>query len=164
MTVIGFLPRRFSVVLLGLAILTGGVGCGDSSGLPRRYAVRGTVTYKGEPVESGTITFHPLSADGRAATGFIEDGAYSLETVSGTNDGALPGEYAVTITSRRVDENVAAKGAEEGGGGAFYQDDVMKAYEEAENLIPTKYSLQTTSGLTATVEEQRNTFDFDLTD
>ena len=44
-------------------------GCGDD-GYGRRYPVSGTVTYKGQPLKQGTITFTPADADaGRPPAG-----------------------------------------------------------------------------------------------
>lgn len=145
---------------LGLLALAS--GCGDGTGLPERYPVSGTVTYKGAPVETGAITFMPVDvANGRSASGTIEDGDYYLTTAV-DGDGALPGEYKVTITSRDVDYDQAMAGVE---GGMPKQDDVAKAINEAENLVPAKYSLPETSGLTYTVTEGSNRgTDFDLTD
>jgi hypothetical protein len=39
-----------------------------------------------------------------------------------------------------------------------------QAQKKARSLIPTKYSLPDTSGLTREIKEQSNRFDFELTD
>jgi hypothetical protein len=136
------------------------VGCGDSTGLGRRYKVSGTVTYKGTPVEKGVVTFQPENPEGRSATGTIENGSYSLTTAI-EGDGALPGKYKVTITSKEADLSGAMAGVP---GGSPKQDDIAKANINAKNLIPAKFSLADTSGLTAEVQESSNTFNFELTD
>lgn len=153
-------------VALALAVASSVVGlvalgCGDDTGLPRRYPVSGKVTYKGEPVKEGLISFEPVdAAQGRAATGKIADGYYRLTTAV-ENDGALPGDYRVTIKSQTVDmSEVLAKA----GGGAGRQDDIIKAQQKAVNNVPSKYMLADTSKLTAKVEEKSNTKDFELTD
>src|SRR3954453_2658007 len=74
-------------------------GCGTDDGLGKRYPVSGTVKYKGQPVASGNINFVPDNADLRAAFGRIEDGAYSLTTLT-EGDGALPGTYKVTVVAK----------------------------------------------------------------
>ena len=77
------------------------VGCGDD-GLPRRYPVYGTVTYKGKPVESGTITFTPRDLhNGRSAGGTIKDGNYSLASLT-TDDGAMAGHYKVSVIAQKM--------------------------------------------------------------
>lgn len=137
------------------------LGCGDGTGLARRYKVSGTVNYKGAPLEKGTITFAPVDPNvAQAATGQIEGGSYSLTTAV-DGDGALPGEYKVTISSREVDLTTAAGNVQ---GGSMRQDDVAKANAEAKKNIPAKYELAETSGLTYTVEKRSNTANFDLTD
>ena len=149
------------VAWFGLSLLS---GCGDDSGLGKRYAVSGTVTYLGNPVAKGQITFTPVKVDDsiRPANGFIEGGSYTL-TTSAPSDGAMPGEYKVTITSKEVDDSkIKATIAEKGGGAR--QQDVAKATGNAKNLVPAKYQLADTSGLTATVKEQSNKIDFDLKD
>ncbi|QDV38420.1 hypothetical protein [Tautonia plasticadhaerens] len=156
-------PRRFAPLAASfLGVLALAAGCGDGTGLPERYPVSGTVTYKGEPVETGAISFTPVDvANGRPASGTIEEGSYYLTTAV-DGDGALPGEYKVTITSRAVDYDQAMAGVQ---GGMPKQDDVSKAITEAENLVPPKYSIPDTSGLTYTVTEGSNRgTDFDLTD
>ena len=69
---------RRRLVLLACLGLLGAPGCGDSSGLPERYPVSGTVAYQGKPVERGVITFDPVSPDARTATGTLENGSKTL--------------------------------------------------------------------------------------
>ena len=67
--------------LVGSMGIVACLGCGDDTGLSKRYSVSGKVTYKGEPVEKGRISFAPVGPDGRAAGGQIENGRYSLTTL-----------------------------------------------------------------------------------
>lgn len=155
------LARAAAAGLSALALLAA-AGCGDDSGLPQRYAVRGKVTYKGEPVPSGTVIFEPADAQaGRVAQGPIQDGSYSLSTAGEGGDGALPGDYKVAIISKTVD---MSKVEANRGGGAGRQDDVIKAEKSAKRLIPKKYEQSANSELKAKVEPKSNTIDFDLTD
>jgi major membrane immunogen (membrane-anchored lipoprotein) len=156
-------PRRPAIVLsfatLGLLLV---VGCGDSTGLPKRYPVSGKVTYNGEPVKSGTIVFEPSDiSSGRFGNGTIEDGYYKLSTSGEGPDGALPGDYKIIIISKSVDMAQVEANRK---GGAGRQDDVFKAEKKAKSNVPQKYARSDTSGLTAKVEEKSNTFDFTLTD
>lgn len=152
--------RRGRPALVAAALLLA-AGCGDSSGVGKRYPVSGAVTYNGSPVETGSIMFQPMDQEaGRAASGVIKDGEYELTTVT-EGDGALPGEYRVAITSKDVDMSKAEANAS--GGGSMRQDDVMQAYADAKDLVPSKYSLADTSGLTYTVKEGSNRgVNFDL--
>jgi major membrane immunogen (membrane-anchored lipoprotein) len=143
------------------------VGCGgDESGLARRYKVSGKVTYKGAPLSHGTVTFVPTNPpvpQGRAASGQIKDGVYSLST-TGNDDGALAGDYNVAIIAMDIDLASAASSPAEGGriheGDAKY----IKAVKEAKKLIPDKYGVPENSGLKAKVDSSGKDINFDLTD
>lgn len=94
--------RRLLAAVAGVSLLAACWGCSGSSSLDT-IPVQGRVTYKGQPVTQGTITFLPLNAaEGtprRPATGVIQpDGSYRLATLS-PDDGAVPGEYQVVIVS-----------------------------------------------------------------
>jgi major membrane immunogen (membrane-anchored lipoprotein) len=154
-------------IALSISAAVAVLGCSDDeSGLGRRYTVSGKVTYKGAPVPHGTVNFLPSKPPppaGRAATGEIKDGNYSLST-AGNNDGALPGDYNVAIVAMDVDMASAASSKAEGGriheGDAAYQ----KAIKTAKQLIPVKYGAGETSGLKATVDSSSKAINFDLTD
>jgi hypothetical protein len=73
-------PRR---VLLLLALSA--AGCDQNSG-----SISGTVTYNGEPVKMGTISFRPVGGAGQVFAGQITDGAYSIPK-------STPGSRTVAI-------------------------------------------------------------------
>ena len=136
-------------------------GCGDDTGLSKRYPVSGKVIYKGQPVEKGRISFIPTTAEGRPAAGQVENGRYTLTTLV-PNDGAIPGTYKVTVTAREVDDSEMKAIAK---GGQFHHDNAFaKAVKNAKALVPSKYALAETSGLEREVKGQSNSIDFDLTD
>jgi len=141
--------------------MTAVVGCGDDTGLSKRYPVSGTVKYKGAPVEKGTISFTPTDAGGRPATGQIDKGSYSLTTLN-PGDGAMAGKYKVTVTSVEID-NTEMKAIAKGG--QFHHDKAFAdANKNAKSLVPSKYGLVETSGLDHEVKPSSNTINFDLTD
>src|SRR3954454_1162514 len=147
----GILEKRgqlAAALLAGMGLITI-LGRGDDTGLARRYSVSGTVTLKGQPLEKGRIDFHPVDREnGRPASGEIQGGSYSLTTAV-PGDGALPGQYKVTVTAKEVDNSqVLATVAKYGGGGR--QHEIAKAQAAAKNLVPAKYSLADTSDLKAT--------------
>lgn len=163
MTTLSFrsVTRHGLALLLAPAFLLMAGGCGDDSGLPPRFAVSGTVNYNGAPVEKGKIDFVPTSPEGRAATGSITNGSYKLTTLN-PDDGALPGSYKVTITSVEVDTTKLQEIAK---GGQFHHDkEFAKANKNAKSLVPSKYNLPDTSGLTAEVKASSNSIPFDLKD
>jgi hypothetical protein len=121
-------------------------GCGDSG--PEKARVYGKVTYKGQPVPKGTISFQAVDPEGRNATGLIQsDGTYELQTED-PGDGAILGDYKVSISAR---ENEVL----------MY---IPKKPVPPKRLVPEKYENPETSGQTATVKSGSNEFDFDLTD
>jgi major membrane immunogen (membrane-anchored lipoprotein) len=138
------------------------VGCGsDDSGLAQRYKVSGTVTYKGQPVEKGAITFEPINPAppaGRHASGTIENGRYRLTTAV-DGDGALPGEYKVIVIATNLDMSKLTKGGQRHQGDEADQ----AAMKNAKSLVPTKYS-KSDSPLRAKVETHSMTFEFPLED
>lgn len=155
---------RIRISLLALISTVVLSGCGSDDGLGRRYAVSGTITYKGQPLEKGSINFYPVTPDPKGvnngANSAIVGGKYQLST-RGDSDGAFEGEYVVAIESKDVDMTAAKSRVK---AGSFKQDDVSKAYRKAKSLIPLKYSIAETSGFKATVAARSNTINFDLVD
>src|SRR4051794_5389300 len=130
-----FASRALALSLVVLA------GCGPSGRLP----VWGKVTYNGEPVDHGTITF--LAAGGQAvnAGGEIRDGKYLIDSERGP---AL-GKYRVEIYwNKKTGKMVPTPG------------DRDVKMPETRQVLPPKYNKQ--SQLTADVTPSGNTRDFDL--
>jgi hypothetical protein len=135
-------------------------GCGG----PKVAPVRGKVTYDGKPVTGGKIMFYPES--GRMAIGEIgADGTYTLTTFH-SGDGALVGPHRVAIEStsvgpgtmqspKSIEEEIelSKKGAPGG---------KILVAGKVEWLVPQKYSLPETSGLTAKVGSGPNEINFDI--
>lgn len=59
----------------------------------RRYPLTGKITYDGEVVDAGNISFLPESGEQRVSGGVITDGTYSVSEA----DGANAGPYKVEI-------------------------------------------------------------------
>ena len=144
--------QKFVSVLLLLAFVVAGSGCGD--GKLKTYPVSGTVTYQGEPLAGATVSFSPKT-EGEGNTGFAKtdaQGFYQLQTTQGrVNAGTTPGEYYVTIIKV---ESV-------GTGKMVVEDGITREEEKTVSRIPEKYS-SIEAGLTATVAKKRNEFDFEL--
>ena len=138
----GMMPKLALAALLALS----GAGCGAKSEFPETFPVSGKVTYKGQPVTKGTVTFQP--DQGQPATGAIQpDGTYQLSTFA-EKDGALPGHHKVMIIANDADPNLMP-GSSPG-------------YKPPKDLIPKKYNNRETSGLEATVSKDKTAYDFDL--
>jgi hypothetical protein len=153
-------PLGGALTVVGLLLIA---GCGDDTGLGKRYPVTGQVSYKDQPVAKGQIAFVPVDPkEGRAANGSIENGRFHLTTAT-PGDGALPGKYKVTIRSEDVDTTQVIDTVKKHGGGGR-QGEIAQAAAKAKNLVPARYKLPDTSDLEVTVEARSNTFDFPLKD
>jgi hypothetical protein len=101
--------------------------------------VSGTVSVDGEPLKTGTITFHPV-AGGADAYGTITGGSYSIST--GQDPGLKTGQYQVMVSATTIPESGSA--------------------EKAKLLTPAKYATPQTSDLKADVHSGSNRCDFKL--
>jgi hypothetical protein len=95
---------------------------------------KGTVTYKGQPLEKGQIQLLP--DNGPAAVGLIENGKFVLGT-NADGDGSPPGKYRVTIFS--------------------YKETKSRFGETtSKSVIPNRYANPDTSGLVVEIPEGGN--------
>ncbi|MEP3480163.1 MAG: hypothetical protein ABJZ55_13005 [Fuerstiella sp.] len=95
---------RSVYLCLCTAVLLLAPGCSDEQF--ETAAVSGTVISGADPVSSGTIIFNPIATGtntmvGKSATGFIEDGKFTLSTY-GNGDGAVVGEHSVIVTGKET--------------------------------------------------------------
>lgn len=157
--------RPSTRVLLLAAVLV--IGCGKSGdpSRPKTVPVSGTVTLKGQPVAGAQLVFQPDGSNPGATGATDADGKYTLMTFQ-SGDGAVPGQYKVSITKN---ESVASGSGpsidpKTGGMTSDYVPPTPGAKPaEAKNLLPPKYAQASTSGLTATVKESGgNQIDFPL--
>lgn len=134
------LPRltgwSFLVVAL---ILTASTGCGTSTG-----TVSGQVTYKGQPINQGTISFVAKDPKVRPAGGVIQNGKYSLEVPVGEV------AIAVNVPSMLPPVEKGKKPPKK-----------VKGKKPDEDVSP-KYKDPKTSGLTMTVVKGEQTKDIAL--
>jgi len=118
------------------------IGC-DSG--PGRGEVRGKVTFKGNPVKEGAVTFLNPTEGGAHEAQIEKDGSYVV------NGGAVVGEYIVEIKPLVV----------------IVDTDPGKSppapVEKPAPDIPRKYRMQGTTPLKATVKSGKNEIDFEMT-
>ncbi len=115
-------------------------GCPSNSG-PPRYQISGKVTFQGQPVEEGVITFS------EPTTGQVNEGPLGS---GGTYSTELPaGSYKVSIAPPLVETKPTA-------------DTPPDLVPKKVNNIPKKYWVQESSGFTADIAKDKRTFDFDL--
>ena len=143
--------RRFSLLVL---IVAGLSGCGESAPevkLPPTVPVSGVVKMDGQPLSNATVTFIPQDQKGGPeCMGTTDDtGKYTLKQRGGA-EGAPVGQHRVLISRmlRGDGSPIPADGAGEGG--------------VATETIPPKYSQSDATTLTATVPEGGGEVNFDL--
>src|SRR5262249_36217051 len=91
-------------------------GCSANAETPRKpvHPVRGSIFVDGQPAADAFVLFHPVSDPDRYPTKAFgrvgKDGSFRLSTYD-TGDGAPAGDYAVTITWRRLNEAEEAVGS-----------------------------------------------------
>ena len=93
-----YVSVRPGLLVLCLCVV---LGCGQATG-PVKYPVSGMVTVNGEPAEGVAVVFHHgdpgLPASLRYPTAVSDaEGLFQISS-TGTKDGAVSGEYAVTFT------------------------------------------------------------------
>jgi hypothetical protein len=136
--------RVLSAAAIGFVVLAALTGCG---GKKRTTPVEGQVVWAegGAPIEGATVTF--VSDSNPSASGVTNsDGKFKLTTYT-TGDGAVPGDYKVTITKtakvetgtnknlKDMDPNermkimASANAAENKGGRSESKDELPKEYE-----------------------------------
>lgn len=154
-----------AVVVLNCLLVLCCLGCGSASEKP--VPTGGKVTLKSKAVVGAIVTFYSKSG-GRSATGKTEaDGSFKLSSIN-TNDGAVPGEYLVTISKQEAKGGGSAdvdisQGYGENYGkmmGAAAGGNMAKVLTET---IPAKYADPAQSGLAkSVVKGEENNFNFDL--
>jgi hypothetical protein len=151
---IGTGPGRRAFQGLGLLLVVGATGCGTSVG-----SVSGKVTFKGEPVGGGIVTFHLPGKPAKTAP-IGPDGSYSIDDVpigelkiAVDTSTAKPAEPPPEGTVPQNMPPEARKSAVYGGkrpeGGKYVE-------------IPANYSDTNTSGLTYTVKTGSQTHKIEL--
>jgi hypothetical protein len=150
--------RKFAPAAAAAALLTL-TGC--SSELPTGE-VSGTVSFKGQPIPIGRITF--AADDGREVFGAISHGQYSVPKAP-----AGPVRIAISsIVSLATPKASAQPGRAQAarrvmrGLPPVSKDDASSAAPKPGIKIPEKYANPSTSGLTFQVETGPQTHDIDL--
>jgi hypothetical protein len=134
-------------------------GCSGSKG-PATSPVTGTVTYKGQAVDGATVVFTPTS--GRPATAITDaQGKYQLTTFA-EKDGAVPGDYKVTV-SKTVTEGKMPDLTQEQIGEMQMKGEPIPG-PVSKNVLPEKYSNGATTDLSFTVKSGANDIPIELKD
>ena len=166
---IDFMTRISWSLVVGV-LVSAAVGCGGGTGFEKPVPVTGKVVFQGKPVDGAMVTFlSKAEGAGRSASGqTAADGSFSLTTFK-TGDGALPGDYLVTVSKveRGSDTEIdPSKGAV----GADYGAQMMAAAKGGDALakaqkatLPTKYASAAESDIVRTVAKTPpNVFEIEL--
>ncbi|MEW4564447.1 hypothetical protein AB1K70_18045 [Bremerella sp. JC770] len=84
-------------IFAGIMFAVLSIGCGLNADGPSRYEVSGTVTFDGQPLPYGEITFAPDGSRGNQGPGAvvpIENGVYHVDA----KKGVIGGPHVVSIT------------------------------------------------------------------
>jgi len=128
------------IIRAALLLAAAGVwGCSSDS----RVGVEGKVTYAGEPIAVGSITFLPTNEKGIKSGGVIANGAYKVEPRFGPN----PGPHRVEIRWAKPT-------------GKKYKNEFGEELDVRREGLPDKY--HTNSNLTADIKPGVNVIDFNL--
>ncbi|MCI0639406.1 MAG: hypothetical protein L0Y70_10045 [Gemmataceae bacterium] len=131
------------IALTGLAIVLV-AGCGGSSTGPGgRLAISGTVTYKGSPIQSGSIEFVPHPGVKTSGGDMITNGRFRIPA----DKGLEPGVYTVKISALDT-----PRATDEPGG--------LPGKDPVKDTIPAKYNEK--SILTKEVKPGETNFEFKL--
>jgi hypothetical protein len=95
------LRRTFLTAALSAFVLGAWQGCGSDSGKPEVAPVKGTVTYKGKPVEEAMIEFCQEGLPFRSTGLTNEAGKFEVTSIM-PGDGAPVGKNKVTVTIRPI--------------------------------------------------------------
>jgi uncharacterized protein with LGFP repeats len=121
-------PGRLLGLTVAVAAVVGFAGCSQGT---KKVTVNGTVTYKGQPVQSGILQF--VGPEGSYSAAAIQsDGTYIITDV-------VPGEVKVGVTVAPQGEGSSS--GEKGRPGS----------KAAPVSLPDKYRNPETSGLTYTI-------------
>jgi hypothetical protein len=135
---------RSRLSLLAGLLLAG--GCGGGTG---RYEISGTVRFRGQPLDEGSILFHPVSPDLSGSGAPVRQGKYVVPK----SHGLAPGVYEVRITSGERGTDIRKEMDPEQAGG--------EPYPIAKERLPPRYNAK--SELKIEVKDSGPfTFDFDL--
>jgi len=135
-------------------------GCGgDIDHRPPLVPAGGELLFDGQPLAGAQVVFVPPTNDRPAAFATTdEQGRFSLTTFV-LHDGAVPGDYIVTITKQQAAQTMTTDEAS----AYFARTGNPPPRTKFVDLIPANYGSRTASGLSASVAtDGENRFSFHL--
>jgi hypothetical protein len=159
--------NRYLIYCCGVLLLQGCAGAGSDPNREKTVPVKGKVTYKGDPVADASVTLIPDTPPGQTAT---RKGAFGRTNNAGEftlttfepDDGAIPGNYKVTVRKYEAQKSTAA---------LQESDDYVPPEESGEDsgppksLLPAQYGDNMKTPLTANIVDGDNSpLNLELTD
>lgn len=148
------------IVLVCCVLLPYLVGCGaDRGDRPSVVAAGGKVLLDGQPLADAHVVFVPPTNDRPAASARTNaDGVFELTTFA-PHDGAVPGDFTVTVTKRVVEQSLTTEEAN----AYFARTGNSPPLPTFTDVVPQRYADPTSSGLAASVRaEGENQFELKL--
>jgi hypothetical protein len=154
---------KFRLGLLVALVLGLVAGCAKNPQAPAK--VSGSVTYKGNPVTAGNVTFHSQDK-GSYNTSLSPDGTYKITDVP-------KGELVVTVETESANPDKKTPDYGRGKGSKMYAERMAKEKAMGSPMgqpagkylkIPAKYATPKDSPLKVTLEAGKQVKDFELTD
>jgi hypothetical protein len=138
------LNQRLRIGVLVLSLI---VGCGGGS----TGTVSGKVLSAGKPLSTGTVTFYAERGGGFMA-GIRSDGGYEAVALP-VGSARIAVQLPAQLTLQRRPEKNGGKQA------AGFEKEIKETQEHSTTLIPAEYMDSRKSGLSMTVERERQTHD-----
>jgi len=118
----------------GLVVMSG-MGCGGAaSDGPRRYTISGTVTYQGQPIPVGTISFEPDTEKGNSGPGSMADivnGKYTTPP----GKGGVGGSYLARIEGYDGTEIQTGEGVSHTGNPLFKMQTLQLEFPQKDSVV-----------------------------
>ncbi|MDB5335624.1 MAG: hypothetical protein JWN70_1243 [Planctomycetaceae bacterium] len=114
-------------------VVAGGCNGDDTKPFKNLVPVTGYVSFQGEPLEHGIVSFAPVAPDGQAATGQVTNGRFTMMTTVSAR-GVIAGKYKVIVESNETSDGAPSTNP-------------SQLYAKPKSLIPEKYKSVATSGL-----------------
>ncbi|WP_404308689.1 carboxypeptidase regulatory-like domain-containing protein [Neorhodopirellula lusitana] len=144
----GLLTVCLSCTVLSSSLILSGCSGGSDrwkDARPPLVDASGVATFNGVPLEDAVVTFRPVEGN-YAAFGRTESNGEFYLTTFDDGDGAVVGEYNVTVTKLDIELKENPNNPQV----------LPPIYHSEQSLIPAAYGLADKSGLTATISSDGN--------
>lgn len=149
--------RQIAMLLFVVPVMAITIGCGGAGRVDGEYPVHsasGTITQKGQPLDSAQVIFYHEEKGKPPARGTTDSSGRFTLTTYNQGDGAVTGNFKVTV------KKVVSDGPQVSDDEPI--DPKVGEKMQVKSLVPAKYGSPATTDLKATVKESDNSFEFDV--